>query len=154
MGGKLNKNRYISLTLLIMDDKIVTFESYSDPMLAEIILGRLQANGIDCFIADNNTIGANPLFNNTLGGIKIKVFEHDVEKCRQILAEVEDLPVDELPEQQEVTCPYCNSNNVRYGSATEQKTTWLGSLVSLVTLTYPFIARKAWHCFNCGRDFE
>ncbi|GAA4318931.1 hypothetical protein GCM10023149_17300 [Mucilaginibacter gynuensis] len=67
--------------------KIVTLESYYDPMLAQIILARLQANGIDCFIADDNTIGANPFYNQAIGGIKIKVFEHDLEKCRQILAE-------------------------------------------------------------------
>jgi hypothetical protein len=74
-----------------MDDKIVTLESYYDPMLAEIILARLQANGIPCFMADENSIGANPLYNNALGGVKIKVFEHDIEKCKEILAEPGDL---------------------------------------------------------------
>lgn len=69
-----------------MEDKIITFESYYDPMLAEIIRGRLESNGIECFIADSNTIGTNPLFNNAIGGVKIKIFESDLEKCKQILA--------------------------------------------------------------------
>ncbi|RCH56187.1 hypothetical protein DJ568_05460 [Mucilaginibacter hurinus] len=69
------------------DDKIVTLASYYDPMLAEIIRGRLEANSIPCFIADGNTINANPLYNQAIGGIKIKVFEHDLERCREILAE-------------------------------------------------------------------
>lgn len=108
-----------------MEDKIVTLESFYDPMLAEIIRGRLEANGISCFVADNNTIGANPLYNNALGGVKLKVFERDIEKCREILAEPEELTILEEPEFETTTsCPYCNSTNVRYGAATEVKATW------------------------------
>jgi DNA-directed RNA polymerase subunit RPC12/RpoP len=138
-----------------MNDRIVTFESYSDPMLAEIIKGRLEANGIDCYIADGNTIGANPLYNNALGGVKIKVFEHDIEKCKAILAESEDLQLsEESPVLSDTNCPYCGSNNVRYGAATIRKTNFFGALISFLSMTYPFIARNAWHCFNCGKEFE
>ena len=70
-----------------MEDKIVTLASYYDPILAQIILGRLQANGISCFIADENTLAANPFYNQAIGGVKIKVFEHDIDKCREILLE-------------------------------------------------------------------
>jgi hypothetical protein len=73
-----------------MEDKIVTLEAYYDPMLAEIILGRLEANGIPCFLADENTLAANPFYNQAIGGIKIKVFEHDLEKCRAILADTDE----------------------------------------------------------------
>jgi hypothetical protein len=73
-----------------MDDKIVTLESYYDPMLAEIVRGRLEANGIPCFIADGNMAGVNSIYNQALGGVKIKVFERDIEKCREILSQPED----------------------------------------------------------------
>jgi hypothetical protein len=139
-----------------MEDKIVTLESFYDPMLAEIIRGRLEANGISCFVADNNTIGANPLYNNALGGVKLKVFERDIEKCREILAEPEDLTILEEPATEiTASCPYCNSTNVRYGAATEVKATWFTTFLSFILFSYPvFHARKTWHCFNCYRDFE
>jgi hypothetical protein len=73
------------------EDEIITLEAYSDPMLAQIILGRLAANGIPCFIADQYTIGINPLYNQALGGVKIKIFARDKERCRQILAEDAEL---------------------------------------------------------------
>jgi len=111
-----------------MEDKIVTLEAFYDPMLAEIIRARLEANGISCFIADNNIIGANPLYNQAVGGIKIKVFEHDLEKCRDILSQSEELQLTD--DESETTCPYCHSSNVQQGVA------------------------KAWHCFNCDKDFE
>jgi len=138
-----------------MEDKIITFENYSDPMLAEIIRARFEANGIDCFTADGNTIGANPLFTNAIGGVKLKIFEHDLEKCREILAQSEDLDIHDVPpEEEEAGCPYCGSTNVRYGTATVKRTNWIGAVISFLFMTYPFYARKAWHCFNCGKDFE
>jgi len=69
------------------EDSIITLESYYDPMLAQIILGRLAANGISCFIADDNTIAVNPFYSQAIGGVKIKIFARDEERCRQILAE-------------------------------------------------------------------
>jgi len=111
-----------------MEDKIVTFETYNDPMLAEIIKGRLEANGIDCYIADNNTIGMNPLYTQALGGVKLKIFEHDFKVCQLILAQDEDLALDEIIDNETTPCPYCQSTNVRYGAATIQKTIGLVQL--------------------------
>jgi hypothetical protein len=73
------------------NDKIITFESYYDPMLAHIIRSRLEDSGIPCFIADENIIGANPLYNQAVGGVKLKIFERDIERCREILATDDDL---------------------------------------------------------------
>jgi len=64
-----------------MEENIITLEGNYNPMLAQIIRGRLEANGIPCFIAGENTP-----YNQVLG-VKIKIFERDKERCRQILAE-------------------------------------------------------------------
>jgi DNA-directed RNA polymerase subunit RPC12/RpoP len=136
------------------DDKIVTFESYYDPMLAHIIRTRLEANGIPCFIADDNTIGANPLYNQAVGGIKLKVFEKDMERCREILAADGDLKEQDHVEVDEtntyIVCPYCGSTNVDAiaGKADE------GLLDSLINLVNPFQSQKNWHCNTCQNNFE
>jgi ASC-1-like (ASCH) protein len=139
----------------MQNDHIVTFATYYDPMLAQIVRTRLEDNDIPCFIADENMIGINPLYNNALGGIKLKVFERDVERCKAILAE-EPIETEQADTKatDELTCPYCHSNNVRYGDATEKKYGWFAILVSFLFFVLPFLSRKAWHCFNCGRDFE
>src|ERR1700761_828248 len=100
-----------------VDDKIITFESYYDPMLAHIIRTRLEASGVSCYIADENTIGANPLYNQAVGGVKIKIFERDLSKCRQILETNGDMHEQDHFEidndtQTYVICPYCASTNV------------------------------------------
>jgi hypothetical protein len=142
-----------------IEDKIITFERYYDPMLAHIIRTRLEDNGIPCFIADDNIISANPIYNNAVGGIKLKIFERDLDRCRELLAESGDLHEQDHFEIDEEThapviCPYCGSTNVRYGSATEKKANWFVVIISLLLTVLPFYARKAWHCFNCRRNFE
>jgi len=77
-------------------DEIVTLETYYDPMLAEIIRARLDANGIPCFLADENMGSIYPAYNQGGGGIKLKVFAKDVNRCREILAENDELTGDDI----------------------------------------------------------
>src|ERR1700712_570526 len=118
-------------------DKIITLEQYYDPMLAHIIRTRLEDNGIPCFIADDNIISANPIYNQAVGGIKLKIFEHDLERCREILAtegdlhELDHVEIDEETNQA-VICPYCASTNVRFGQATDKRFHWITVLVSFL----------------------
>ena len=129
------------------DDKIVTFESYYDPMLAHIIRTRLEANGISCFIADENTIGANPLYNQAVGGVKLKIFERDMDKCREILAAEGDLHEQDHFEINDdnntyVVCPYCASTNITNMTAEKADGQWPDLLDSFVNLVNPFHTQK------------
>ncbi|HEY9532989.1 MAG TPA: DUF2007 domain-containing protein [Mucilaginibacter sp.] len=72
-----------------MEDKIVTLDTFIDPMQAEIALGKLQTAGISCFM-DENAANVFPLYMDALGAYKIKVFERDLKKCREILAQSDD----------------------------------------------------------------
>ena len=137
------------------DGRIITFESYYDPMLAHIIRTRLEANGIKCFIADENTLGANPLYNQAIGGVKLKIFEQDMEKCREILANKGDLHDKdhfEIDEENNtyVVCPYCASTNIKNIISDEDK----GALDTLLNLVSPFYTQNNWRCNNCQHDFE
>jgi hypothetical protein len=73
------------------EKKIITFQNYYDPMLAQIIRAKLEANGISCFLSDENMTAFNPLFDTSGGGIKLNIFEEDLEKCRAIVAEHDEI---------------------------------------------------------------
>lgn len=82
------------------DDEIITFRTYYNPMEAEIIRTKLEANGIPSFIADESLGTLYPVYNQGGGGIKLKVFARDVEKCEEILSEENPLSEDDInPEQ-------------------------------------------------------
>jgi hypothetical protein len=67
------------------EEEIVVFETYYDRMLAEIIRGKLEANGIHCFLSDESIGTIYPVYNQGAGGIKLKVFARDVANCREIV---------------------------------------------------------------------
>ena len=82
------------------DDEIVTFRTFYNPMEAEIIRTKLEANGIPSFIADESLGVLYPVYNQGGGGIKLKVFARDVEKCEEILSEENPLSDEDItPEQ-------------------------------------------------------
>src|ERR1700749_2924567 len=130
------------------DEPIVTFRTYYDPILAQIERAKLEDNDIPCFIADENIAGMNMLFNNAFGGIKLKVFERDIEQCEAILGADIAIATDEIPETKEettvaVACPHCGSTNVRYGDAIEKKHGWLSIVIAFLFSAFPFYSRKA-----------
>jgi len=140
------------------EDNIITFRSYYDPMLAHIVRTRLEANGIPCFIADENAIGANPLYNQAVGGVKLKIFERDVARCQEILDTEGDLhEQDHIEIDNEtntyVVCPYCSSTNVGHIAEGKDKGEW-PILDSIMNLANPFQAQMNWRCNNCQREFE
>ncbi len=67
-------------------DKIVVFATYYDPMEAQIIKTRLIDAGIQCFLTDENMGGQFP-YNQAIGGIKLNLFENEVELANSLLAE-------------------------------------------------------------------
>ncbi|MDB5137224.1 MAG: hypothetical protein JWP37_3827 [Mucilaginibacter sp.] len=139
------------------EEEIITFETYYDPMLAQIIRTKLEANGIPCFVTDESLGILYPVYNQGGGGIKIKVFARDLEKCRELIAEDSELPPDfETPHGADnvVICPYCGSTNVLHVPPAENKTSWLDDVVSVIEAINPFHNEKAWHCNNCRQDFE
>ncbi|RFZ90876.1 DUF2007 domain-containing protein [Mucilaginibacter conchicola] len=139
------------------NDNIITFERYYDPMLAHIVRTRLEDNGIPCFIADENVIAANPMFNNAVGGIKLKIFERDLERCKQILAlegdlhERDHIEIDE--DDQAVACPYCASTNVKHRLA-DDTTSGISGLLSTLSGLLSFKGKSEWYCYNCQREFD
>jgi len=62
------------------DDRIITFENFSDPVLAEIIKGKFESNDIPCFLKG----GVNPFGQAAMDGIQLMIFEKDLEKARRV----------------------------------------------------------------------
>ena len=50
---------------------------------------KLESKNIMCFLFDENIVGLNPLYNVTVGGIKLKINKSDVDKAISIIEEVE-----------------------------------------------------------------
>ncbi len=129
--------------------KIVTVETFNEPILANIMKTKLEAYGVECFLADENIVTVNPLVTQAVGGIKLKVREEDLEKAQAI---VNEAVFPEKSETDEGThCPYCGSTNttVILGHSNVFVAMWWLFLSSL-----PFYSKRHYYCHSCKKYFK
>lgn len=136
-------------------DKIIVFDTFYNPIEANIVKARLMDSGVQCFLSDENTITINPLYTQALGGVKLHLFEKDAELARRILEDQGvQIPLTEEAEAATVAvCPNCGSSNVAYVQATKNRFGIFTMIISFLLMIYPFHARKTYHCFNCEHEF-
>jgi len=134
-------------------DKIVVFETFYNPIEANIVKARLMDSGVQCFLSDENTITINPLYTQALGGVKLHIFENDIPLVKSILQDENiQLPHEDTEPGAEI-CPNCGSNHVGYVQATKKRFSLLTMIVSFALMIYPFYAKKTHHCFDCEYEF-
>jgi hypothetical protein len=138
-------------------DKIVVYQTFTDPNEAHIVIGLLESYEIECFLSDENIVSLNTLYSNAVGGVKLNVFEKDVDRIKSILIS-ENIPygsnVSNDKELGEITCPKCHSNNVSYGGSIKRKFGIFEVFVAFLFTIYPFTMRKAYYCFECNHEFK
>jgi hypothetical protein len=69
--------------------ELETVATYAFGYQAEIARGRLEAEGIRAFLADEFLINLNWLYTNAVGGIRLRVSSADAPLAREILTQVE-----------------------------------------------------------------
>ncbi|MGF1925807.1 MAG: DUF2007 domain-containing protein [Bacteroidia bacterium] len=139
-----------------MEDKIIVHSTYYNPIEANIIKAKLEDSEIPCFLTDENVATINPLYNQAIGGVKLNVFERDIDRIDALLAEKEfyvDVEIADVAEDK-VLCENCGSDNVSYGQATKKRFTWWVTVLSIFFIVYPFRANKCFHCYHCGHEFK
>jgi hypothetical protein len=141
-----------------MEDKIIIHSTYYNPIEANIIKTRLEDSDIPCFLTDENITTIYSLYNQAVGGVKLNVFEKDVDRINALLAET-GIEANTEPEntgtsEDKILCESCGSDNVGYGQATKDRFSWWVTLTSIFFMVYPFKANKCYHCYNCGHEFK
>ena len=70
-----------------MDDKIILYKTFENPMEANLILTRLKDAGFECFLTGETTASLRPLFDASISGIQLHIFENDLEEVNLFLAD-------------------------------------------------------------------
>lgn len=73
-----------------MEDKIIIYKTFENPIEANIILTRLKDAGFSCFLSGEHTASLRPLFDASISGIQLHVFEKEVAEIEKFLAEETD----------------------------------------------------------------
>lgn len=117
----------------------------------------LLENGIQSYIANELTIQSDWLLSNALGGIRLQVFENDLEAASKILEDFENnedfkLEVEHTIENPDFdfTCPKCGSNHIYR----DEKPGGLFG-ISLLLIGIPLKASSdKYICYYCGNEFN
>jgi hypothetical protein len=67
--------------------ELVTLLQYLQPLEAHILKGRLESEGIQCFVFDENLAINYPFAANLTGGAKLKVRAEDLERANEIISD-------------------------------------------------------------------
>ncbi|MEI7502223.1 MAG: DUF2007 domain-containing protein [Paludibacter sp.] len=70
-----------------MEDKIITLKNYDSMVDAMVDLDVLKVNEIESFIGNEQLVELYPMFSDINEGLKIVVFEKDLERATKLLEE-------------------------------------------------------------------
>ncbi|WP_411893811.1 DUF2007 domain-containing protein [Winogradskyella sp. A2] len=134
-----------------MKDTFVTIARYQYSSEAQIIKGRLEADGIEVFLRDNITIDTDPLVSQAIGGVKLKVLAKDEKVAREILESIKSYSLDD--DGNLVKCPNCHTKQVGLYSTISDFKSLISFIIGFVSGTLPFTARYQYKCEACETSF-
>ena len=121
-----------------------SFQNYID---AHITKGRLEEEGIDCWLKDENTVTIDPILTNAVGGIKLIVARSQAEKALELLNEYR------REEKTAHPCPSCGSHNTDLVTTPRKASNWIAALFGFLFGSYALHVEKVRHCFDCAHEF-
>lgn len=119
---------------------------------AQIVKGRLEAEGIPVFLADQFTIETDPLVSNAIGGIKLKVYSHDTVKALRVLEKINEHSLDD--QGNEILCPNCGKANVNVFIPVHSFRSLFSVLFSFFTKPFEGSKKYEYQCRECGHKFN
>ncbi|SDL67686.1 DUF2007 domain-containing protein [Kriegella aquimaris] len=134
------------------DEIFSTVASFQYSSEAQIVKGRLEAEGIRVFLSDNLTIDTDPLVSNAIGGVKLKVRFEDEDDAISILKSINRYSIDD--QGNAVVCPNCNSKKVDYFTNVKDFKSLISFLVGFIFGVLPFYTKYEYRCENCKNKFN
>lgn len=121
---------------------VKTFDNYFS---ANIILTRLQDEGITCYLFDENTVTIGPILSNAIGYIKLVVDKKDERIARETLARFEE------EQLQSVQCPKCFNNDFQLISKPSQENL-LTRILNKLFSNNAIAQDEIYQCRQCGYE--
>ncbi|WP_400076124.1 DUF2007 domain-containing protein [Winogradskyella sp. R77965] len=134
-----------------MQETFVTIARFPYSTEAQIVKGRLEADGIEVFLRDNLTIDTDPLVSQAIGGVKLKVLAKDEEKARAIFQSIKTYALDN--EGNPIVCPNCKGQHIEMYTTITGFKSLVSFLIGLISGTLPFSTRYQYKCEDCKTEF-
>lgn len=121
-----------------MDQKFYTLGAFEYVADVQIIKGKLESEGIQVFLKDENTLNTDPMISSAIGGVKLQVYSKDKVRATAIYDEIRNYALDD--NNAPVVCPNCKA----------QKSEVYYSRKGLLNKLFPFFEKKKYKCTVCN----
>src|SRR5215510_12922242 len=96
----------------------VLLQSYDNYVSAHIAMGRLEEDGINCWLKDENTVTIDPVLTNAVGGIKLMVANTQAERAFELLKQFRS------DQKSILKCGRCGSSNIELVTTPRKASNW------------------------------
>ena len=134
-----------------MKQSLIEIANYQFSSEAYLFKGKLESEGIEVFLQNENTINTDPLLSNALGGVKLFVNSEDVQQSKQILDDIPEYSLDDKGEL--LSCPNCGSQKITMVTTIKDIKSFLAFIYGLLTLSMPLFSKQKYKCENCNFEF-
>ena len=119
-----------------------TFDNY---FTANIILTRLQSEGIACYLQDEYTVTIDPILSNAIGGIKLAVDVNDAELADKMLKEFHE------EHMRAAVCPTCGRHEI-ISVPKQGAGNFVTAILTWLFASYAVASENVYQCQHCGYE--
>ena len=123
----------------------ITLRTFDNYFSANILLTRLQDEGIHCFLKDDYTVTIDPILSNAIGGIKLDVAEADAPRAAALLKSYDEAYL------RTVVCPHCQSNQF-IEVPRKSAGNYITAILSWMFSSYAVAPDIVYQCQQCGYE--
>ncbi len=134
-----------------MRKSLIEIANYQFSSEAYLFKGKLESEGIEVFLQNENTINTDPLLSNALGGVKLFVNSEDVQHSKQILDAIPEYSLDDKGEL--LSCPNCGSQKMNMTTTIKDFKSFFAFIYGLLTLSMPLFSKQKYKCESCNFEF-
>lgn len=134
-----------------MGNSLIEIANYQFSSEAYLFKGKLESEGIEVFLQNENTINTDPLLSTALGGVKLFVNSEDVLQSKQILDAISEYSLNDKWEL--LTCPNCGSQKIYMTTTIKDIKSFLAFIYGLLTLSMPLFSKQKYKCESCNFEF-
>ncbi|MEO0333074.1 MAG: DUF2007 domain-containing protein, partial [Bacteroidota bacterium] len=104
---------------------------------------------ITCFLFDENIVELNPLYNITVGGVKLKIDKADLDEATTIIEEITN------DQGEIIQCPNCQSEDIYSGFKSMKGARGvLSAITSFLFMVFPIYYKTVYKCKSCINEFK
>ncbi|HRD58280.1 MAG TPA: DUF2007 domain-containing protein [Ferruginibacter sp.] len=127
-----------------MSIQFIQIASFDNYLLANMTLGLLQDNYINCHLKDEHIVTIDPLLNPAVGGIKLMVAQEHVPRAEALISEAEK----EYLSQKK--CPQCLQTGLVAEEKISRPTSVFGKIKNILAYGQETIYSKKYRCVSCN----